>query len=343
MIRRRTFLELALAALPLSLRATTIPEPKSIPFEGKVVTVNGAIAPEALSTTLIHEHILVDFSGYAQYDPTRWNDDDVVQKMLPFLKELKEAGCRSLIDCTPNFLGRDPLLLSRLSKLSGLHIITNTGYYGGSDNKYLPPQAFSETAEQLAARWIRETTEGLDGTKIYPGFIKISVNPGPLSEVSRKLIAAAAMTHLQTGLTIASHTGPAVAAFEELSILQKRGVAPGAFIWVHAQNATAEEHIRAAQQGAWVSLDGLSDENTDLYVSFLSNMKKADLLSRVLISHDAGWYEPGKPNGGTVRGYTVLFKTLLPRLRASGFNDQEITQLMVINPASAFTVKVRRI
>ena len=340
-MKRRSFLELTLASIPLA-HSTANTHFHDIPFAGKIVTVTGAIPPTELGVTLIHEHVLVDFSGFHSYDPNRWADDDVIQKMLPYVRSLTEEGCRSLVDCTPNYLGRDPALLRELSKASGLQIITNTGYYGGSDHKYLPPQAFSESAEQLAMRWIKEATAGLDAMDIYPGFVKISVNPGRLSEISRKLASAAAITHLASGLTIASHTGPAVAAFEQLAILKEHGVGAAAFIWVHAQGATSDDHIRAAKAGAWVSLDGLTDDNVDQYSMLLGNLKRENLLSRVLVSHDAGWYDPAKPNGGTVRGYTTLFRKLIPRLLASGFSSSDVHQLTVTNPASAFTVAVRK-
>lgn len=351
MITRNRFLRLAFLASPLAQALTTYAaktaqNKQSLKSDNqndppKVITVLGPVSPDALGTTLIHEHLLVDFSGYANYDPTRWNADEVVSRMLPLLRELKDAGCRTFVDCTPNFLGRDPKLLVKLSKLSGLHILTNTGYYGGSDEKYLPPQAFSESAQALADRWIKEATEGLDATMVLPGFMKISVNPGTLSPVSRKLSEAAAITHRATGLTIASHTGPAIAAFEQLDVLRVAGVSPSAFIWVHAQAASTQEHHQAAKAGCWVSLDGVGDDNVDRYVSMLSSMKEEKLLHRVLISHDAGWYEPGKSNGGDIRGFTTLFKKLLPALRSKQFSEHDIQQIMVRNPAEAFQVRVR--
>jgi phosphotriesterase-related protein len=293
---------------------------------------------------LIHEHILVDFIGAAQYDTGRWNDDDVVKKVLPFLQELRKAGCKSMVDCTPNFVGRDVALLQRLSRASGLMIITNTGYYGGSDEKYLPQQVFTESSSELAARWIAEWENGIDGTGIKPGFMKISVNPATLSTVSKKLVEAAGITHLKTGLTIASHTGPAIAAFEEIEILKKLGVAPDAFIWVHAQSEKDHsQHIKAARDGMWVSLDGVSDSNIPQYVDSLVLLKKEKLLNRVLISHDAGWYEPGKPDGGNFRGYTAIFKLLLPALKEKGFVNKEVDQLLIENPRQAFAIRVRRL
>ncbi|HMG91163.1 MAG TPA: hypothetical protein VK589_13955 [Chryseolinea sp.] len=340
MLSRRSFLQsiILLGGVSTALRAGAIENKRTI------MTVTGPISADVLGTTLIHEHILVDFIGAALYDPQRWNDDDVVKKVLPFLKEVRNAGCKSMVDCTPNFLGRDVSLLQRLSRESGLTIITNTGYYGGSDEKFLPPQVFTESSSELAKRWIVEWENGIDGTGIKPGFMKISVNPGTLSNVSQKLVEAAAKTHLQTGLTIASHTGPAVAAFEEIEILRKQGVSPEAFIWVHAQSEkNTTEHVRAVRTGMWVSLDGVNDSNIAQYTDILAQLKKEKSLHRILLSHDAGWYEPGKPDGGNFRGYTTLFKLLLPALREKGFSKKEIDQLLIENPKEAFAINVRKL
>jgi phosphotriesterase-related protein len=308
------------------------------------MSVTGPIGASELGTTLIHEHILVDFIGAAKYDPQRWNDDDVVKKVLPYLEEVKKAGCKTIVDCTPNLLGRDVQLLQRLSKQSGLSIITNTGYYGGSDEKFLPPQVFTESASQLADRWTAEWESGIDGTAVKPGFMKISVNPATLSTASRKLIEAAAKTHLRTGLTIASHTGPALPAFEEIEILKVQGVSPEAFVWVHAQSEkNFEEYIKAVRMGTWVSLDGVGDSNIQQYVDNLARLKREKALHRILISHDAGWYEPGKPDGGNFRGYTTIFNKLIPALKENGFTHKEIDQLLVINPREAFAIRVRKL
>ena len=262
--------------------------------EGFIMTVQGPISVSEIGKSLIHEHILVDFIGADSTGYHRWNRAEVIKMVLPYLQEIRNSGCSTLIDCTPAWLGRDPLLLKMLSDSSGLNILTNTGYYGALNNKYLPSHTFRETAEQIAARWIREWQDGIDGTGIKPGFIKTGVNPGMLSDLHKKLIKAAAITHLKTGLTIASHTGPALPAFEELEILASEGVAASAFIWVHAQSESDHStHVMAATKGAWISLDGLSDDNAEEYVGMINNLKENGLLHRVLVSHDAGWYKPG--------------------------------------------------
>jgi phosphotriesterase-related protein len=157
-------------------------------------------------------------------------------------------------------------------------------------------------------------------------------------------VEAAAMTHLQTGLTIASHTGGAIPAFEEIHVLREKGVDPSAFIWVHAQmESDPENWIKAAGQGTWISLDGVSADKTGDYVHWLKELKNRGLLKKVLVSHDAGWYTPGQPNGGAIRGYADVFQHLIPALRQDGFNDKDVDQIFVRNPATAFRIKIRKV
>ena len=311
--------------------------------EARVMTVTGIINASAMDYSLIHEHILVDFVGAQKYDPGKWNREEVIEKILPYLREVKEGGYKTFVDCTPNYLGRDVVLLKELSLRTGLQIITNTGYYGGSDNKYLPTDAFSKTAVELADHWTNEYHNGIDGTEIRPGFIKTSVNNNDLSEISKKLITAAGYCHLKTGLVIASHTGPSIPAFQQLAILKQLGVEPEAFIWVHAQNEKDwKQYVKAAKQGAWVSLDGVQESNISDYVQRLSFMKENKLVHRTLISHDAGWFDPQKPGGGPIRGYTSLFQKLIPALKEVHFTEREILQLVKYNPAEAFSIRIRK-
>ncbi|MDO8930672.1 MAG: phosphotriesterase [Bacteroidota bacterium] len=316
---------------------------KTNPEKGIIMTVNGPVASETMGTWLTHEHILVDFIGADSISSDRWEKPEVFEKAFPYLQQIKDLGCQTFVECTPAFLGRDPLLLKSLSDSTGLNIITNTGLYGARDNKFIPGYAYSETAGELARRWITEWEEGIDCTGIKPGFIKIGVDNGNLSEMHKKLITAAAITHLQTGLVIASHTGPAIPAFEQIEILKQEGVSPEAFIWVHAQSEKdLANHIKAAQMGAWISLDGLGENNLQDYLAMINNLKDNNLLNRILLSHDAGWYDPGKENGGEYRGYTTLFEKLIPLLRSENYSEKEINQLLVINPAQAFTIKIRK-
>src|SRR3954451_25263562 len=230
-MNRRDTLRVGLAAGIMGLARQPLRAEDEKP---RAMTVRGPIPPEELGPTLPHEHVLVDFMGAKDASRERYDAEEVYRIALPHLKRIREQGIRTLVDCTPAYLGRDPALLRRLSEASGLNILTPTGYYGASRGKFLPDHARIESAEELAARWLREWREGIEGTGIRPGFIKLGADAGPLPEGHRKLVCAAARTHLGSGLTIAAHSCDGVAALETLEILRKEGLAGSAFIWVHA-------------------------------------------------------------------------------------------------------------
>ena len=255
MMQRREFLWVGAASTVIGLSGRTWAEGPEL---RQVNTVSGPIRPDDLGVTLPHEHVLVDFVGADKVSPDRYDRDEAFQIILPHLRRLRELGCKSLVECTPAYLGRDPLLLKRLSEASDLRLLTNTGYYGAGAGKYLPKHAFQEDADQLAKRWLDEWHNGIEGTGIRPGFIKTGVDAGPLTEVNRRIVQAAARTHMKSGLTIAGHTGDGLAALEQLDVLQKEGVHGNAWIWVHAQNEKdlaihRQAAARAARGSLWMA------------------------------------------------------------------------------------------
>jgi phosphotriesterase-related protein len=287
----------------------------------------------------------VDFSGADRIRSNTYDLDAAYRAVLPHLLKARELGCRGFVECTPAYLGRVPRLLQRLARATGLHIVTNTGYYGAANDKFVPVHAHKETVDALAARWVAEWRTGIDGTGVRPGFIKTGVDAGPLSEIDRKLVRAAARAHLQTGLTIASHTGDTRAALDQLAVLSDESVAPGAFIWVHAQNDWgAASRIEAARKGAWIEIDNVGPEVLAECVTRASELKAAGVLNRLLVSHDAGWYRPGEPQGGRdrFRPFESVYTAFIPGLRAAGWTTDELRRLLVTNPAEAFTVGVDR-
>jgi phosphotriesterase-related protein len=70
-------------------------------------------------------------------------------------------------------------------------------------------------------------------------------------------------------------------------------------------------------------------------------LKEAGFLNRVLVSQDAGWYRPGEEDGGAIAPFTFVEQSLVPALEKAGFEDHEVDQLLVKNPANAYAIRVR--
>lgn len=337
-MNRRTFLAtLGAAALsPAILRGADAMTPTPM-----IQTVTGPVAPGDLGFVLPHEHLFLDFRGADAINPAEWDEDHAFESILPHARRIREMGVDTLVECTPDTIGRNAGLLRRLSVASGLTILTNTGNYAAAGERFIPAWVRAATVDEIAARWIGETRDGIGDTGIRPGFIKIGVDGGTLTPLEEKIVRAAARAHRETGLTIAGHTGDDVAAFAQLDVLESEGVAPSAFIWVHAQLCTdSARHVEAGRRGAWVEFDHIMPGNYAPHADYTVAMDDAGLLDRVLLSHDAGWYDAGTPGGGNFRFFGDLVEVFIPMLRERGFSDAEIRQLTHANCHAAFTPRM---
>ncbi len=310
----------------------------------RVQTVNGLIKPSQVGVALTHEHIMSTFGDSIREKPA-YETTKLLRQVIPHLTYVKSLGVRSIFDCTAAYFGRDVLLLKRIADSVKLNIITNTGIYGAANDRYVPAFALQLTASELAKRWVSEFQHGIDGTDIKPGFIKLAFDTGTPSPLDKKLFEAGVLTHLQTGLTLAVHTGNNAEAVEaQLKILDSLHVSAEAWIWVHAnQHDDINYLVSVARRGAWISLDGASNLATSKsmqgkYREVLLRFKSENLLDHVLLSHDGNSYNGDRP----LRSYHAILTTLVPLLEDSEFTQRDIDQLLQKNPTNAFSISVKK-
>ena len=98
-------------------------------------------------------------------------------------------------------------------------------------------------------------------------------------------------------------------------------------------------YLKAAKLGCWISLDGLGWE-LENHIEKIVFAKTNGFLDRILISHDAGGYDPNKELQ-SITPYTAIFKKLYPALKLRGFTDDELNMLISKNPSEAFAIKIR--
>jgi phosphotriesterase-related protein len=308
-------------------------------------TVQGPVLVEELCLILPHEHLFTDLrgplaEGYAQADPVR-----VGNVMKPYLEEAQRAGVTALVECSTVGVGRNIQVLQHLANLTPIHLIIPTGVYREA---YIPPSLQVLNEQELAERWIRELCQGIEGTDVLAGFIKIAMSDEGPTKLEIRNLKAAVKASFATGAVIASHTASWDVARQEMDLLEGEGLDLSRFIWVHANlEPNPDRHVEAAARGVYVEFDavGADWQDQDLLLDYTLNLIHAGYQDRVLLSHDAGWYDPSRPSGepaeGGIRGFNALVEDFIPKLRAKGVTLNWITLLTKINPARAFALSKR--
>src|SRR5688500_1224207 len=166
-----------------------------------------------------------------------------------------------------------------------------------------------------------------------------------MKSVEVKFFRASARADKQTGVVIASHTTSGKVAARQVSFLEESEVLAERFIWVHAQaEADTSYHKALAQLGAYIELDSIggSEGEDAKIVKLVRTLVDAGFENKILISQDAGWYNPGQADGGKKRGYTSLTTAFIPKLKSTGLSDAVIQKLTHENPFRAFAVEINR-
>jgi phosphotriesterase-related protein len=195
---------------------------------------------------------------------------------------------------------------------------------------------------ELADLWTQELIDGIDRTAIRAGFIKLAMSDDGPTPLEVRNLRAAAKASQNTGAVIGSHTIGGAVARKEMDVLEAAGLDLRRFIWIHAQTEPDLSVLKeAAQRGAYVELDtvGAPFQSQPDLLDAVGALVDAGFIDHILLSHDAGWYNPARPDGlpdEGYRGYTALVKNFIPALLARGISEAQVHCMTVKNPAAAF-------
>jgi phosphotriesterase-related protein len=310
-------------------------------MESRIQTVTGPVDIDSLGLILPHEHLFTDLRGPLVPGYAEAEAEAVVRLLEPYLADAATTGISALVECSTVGVGRNLAILRSLAEISPIRIIAPTGVY----REAFTPLHLREISEaDLADLWITELTEGIEGTTVRAGFIKLAMSDdGPTMPEIRNLKAAARASQ-GTGAVIASHTVGGVVAGKEMDILEEAGLDLRRFIWVHAQTEADLSVLReSARRGVYLEFDSVGaphQSQTELLETILA-LIQAGYTDQLLLSHDAGWYNPAHPDGlpeGGFRGYTALTKEFIPALLERGVAEEQVRVITVTNPAHAFSL-----
>lgn len=302
-------------------------------------TVRGPVDPDTLGLILPHEHLFTDLRGPAVADYAQGDPSAVIKVVGPILQEAAASGVTALVECSTVGVGRNLVVLKALAESTPIHIIAPTGVYRDA---YIPASLRESGEDELAELWTKELTDGIEGTSVRAGFIKLAMSDDGPTPLEIRNLKAAARASQNTGAVIGSHTIGGRVARTEMDVLEEAGLDLHRFIWIHAQTEPDRAIVlEAARRGAFIELDtvGAPFQNQSELIDTVFALVDAGLIDHLLLSHDAGWYNPARADGlpeEGYRGYTALTKDFIPALLARGLNEAQLKHITTKNPIRAF-------
>lgn len=308
----------------------------------KIITVLKEISADELGLTLPHEHLFTDLRGPTVSDYAEADSYQVFSVLKPFLDEISEIGVRSFVECSTIGVGRNPDILKYLASNTDINIIAPTGVYREA---YVPVEIRNMKFDELINLWVKDLKVGIDGTDVRAGFIKMAVSDEGITALEEKNLHAAVITSKETGAVIACHTIGGKLAESLINLLEKFDHNLERFIWTHAQSEPDIKYLtRAADRGIYVSIDAIGSGwvPDEIMLGHTLAMIDVGYTNKILLSHDAGWYDPsqldGKPADQGIRGFTALFRSFIPTLLSRGVKTEIIKEITTKNPATAFSL-----
>jgi phosphotriesterase-related protein len=306
------------------------PAPNSMRIE----TVAGPIEPAKLGFTLSHEHICRNATEAYGDRATALNA--AVTKVA----EARRAGIDTIIDATPFDVDRDVRFGREVSEATGMHIVAATG-----QRLYPTEEPDKRSVEEVRDLFIRELTEGIDGTKIKAGVIKIASVGRVLTEAEEIGLRAAARASMATGVPIITHSSAHIQGGKsQAEVFQDEGIDPNRVVIGHSNDTDDFAYLSSlAESGFTLGMDHMFWGNRP--DATLGSEARADIIyalcnaghaQRIVLSNDwvLGDFDREKVNPD---GLLYTSRRTIPYLRDKGLTQAQIRQMTVDNPRRLFT------
>jgi len=334
-----------------------------------VTTVLGPVPADSLGKTLAHEHVFFDLRCYfteSEDDPTGTEGDaPITPDRLWWLRThpmnsrpnlvhedvdlatqevmlFRQAGGNSVVDVTTVGIAPHPRELAEVSRRTGAHIVSGTGFYVAGS---YPAEIANWSEEQFADFFVQELEQGIDGTAIRAGLIgELGIgNPPPDGE--RRMLRAAARVQRDLSVAVSLHPswGPE-GALAAVSAAQDAGLDPFRTTISHLDNRFRDDvplFLHVARRGFFLDLDCFG---RDLYyphvnaqlpsdtdrIRVLLSLVDAGFVGQILVAQDICFAHELVANGGY--GYAHFLRTTTPRLLRSGLDQSALDSLLIHNP-----------
>ncbi|MGW7485198.1 phosphotriesterase family protein [Nonomuraea muscovyensis] len=280
----------------------------------RAASIDGAVLP--------HEHLRTDMRWAVgiDSDPHRWLDEE--HTVTAELHEARQSdGLNLVVDLTSIGMGRDAAMLARVAAASRVPVIAGTGLFAGPFT-----QIRDADVDTLTGTLMREISDGLDGTGVFPGVIgEVGCWGDTPTPAEERALVAAARASVLTRLPVATYGRDGLGILE---LLLGNGV-PGSRVSVGYAGADVPTARKIAEAGAYVSVTALG-AGLEQAVRIALDLVEEGHAERLLLSTGLSRIAQVTKYGGP--GYGLLFRELLPRLREAGTGEDVIRLITHDNP-----------
>lgn len=328
-----------------------------------ITTVLGEISEDKLGITSSHEHIFIDMRKCVDItgkeadcfydkicmenrsevfkDPYGILDNAILDDVDAAVEEVnyfKKWGGRTIVDCTLDEIGRDPMALKEVSLRTGVNIIVGCGHYY---HKAHYPYVERASVQELADEMRKDILHGIGETDIKAGIIGEIGTSAVMSDSEKKVLKAAGMVGAETGKAIHVHTDLYTEnGFEVIDILTREGVKPDKICIDHVDVWLRPDYIRALlEKGVYVEFDNFGKEfYTSKERRFAYDLERIRLLKKlideghqkqILVCNDICLKTMWKTYGGN--GYAHILRAVRDMAVEEGIDKKAYDALLTEN------------
>lgn len=328
-----------------------------------------------MGVTLPHEHILIDmqncvdemphqeFNGKIEMDnryllvsdPYYIRENAAYTDEAMAIRELqlfRQYGGQTIVDVTPDDIGRNVRALKRISEQSGVQVVVGCGHY---THPSLSEKVQAMSVSQLVDEIVSDITKGIQSTDLRAGVIGEIGTSAEITTVERKSVEAALIAARDTGLSVHFHTSLwEENGIEILQIAKSLGCDCSQVCIDHVDVDLREEYcVALLDAGAWIEFDNCGKEFFmpprdfgKIRGKFAYDMERAEMIaklfdkghgSRILVTNDICLKTMLASYGGN--GFMHILRTIVPMLRYVGMTQEQVQQLIIRNPAEFLDVE----
>lgn len=306
----------------------------------KIPTATGEISPDQMGITSVHEHIVLP-DDPAQREKSR-------AFAVGELKRAKALGLNTLVDVGPT---DDVAGIREVALATGVNIVCCTGFY------VLKEEQQAMTVADFEAKMRKDVEDGLQGTSIRPGVIKVATRRLPITPAEQNLLMAAARIQQRYNLTICTHAVSGCA--EQQQILEQAGAdlkhcyfshVEATFGWSGRNVEQEIDYLQSVvEKGSSLSFNNFGNWNhtkpQDL-ARIIQELTRRGYDDRMVATIDLTWtFENGNikilwgdtNEDGNDRTYSYPLRKVVPWMREQGLPKATIDKFMIDNPRRLFT------